>query len=306
MTRPIHLAKLLLPVFLAAAAAAAAAATAAAGVAPRYAARPGDILRYTIVQKDTPAQPVVSWDLFCTGTNATNGARWVYRLRIDPFEGAEFPMPPRVYEEGGRFDCLPDGTLKNLQGALQMADPGVIFPALPPQMATTSSWSVPRGQIVHHGVLQSLPTPETPELRFVLAHTRQPSPMLRAAVKVEYRFDPVRGRLLGGRMEVVDTRQPDKRTVHILALDPTFRIADGEFAILMKDEKTVFDVLDSYELIMARVESGGGRETAAASEAKRILDSGVAQTRTVFLRNELQKRLNAHDGRVSRVRRTLP
>ena len=300
MTRLNLLAKLLLPAFLAGAA------TSAAGASPRYAARPGDILRYTIVQKDTPAQPVVSWDLFCTGTNAITGVRWVYRLRIDPFEGAEFPMPPRVYEEGGRFDCLPDGTLRNLQGALQVADPGVIFPALPPQMATTSSWSVLRGQIVHHGVIQALPGPDDPELRFVLAHTRTPSPLLRAAVKVEYRFDPVRGRVLGGRMEVIDTRQPDKRTVHIIALDPSFRIADGEFAILMKDEKTVFDVLDSYELLMARVDSGGGRETAAASEAKRILDSGVAQTRTVFLRNELQKRLNAHDGRVSRVRRTLP
>lgn len=300
MTRPILLAKLLLPVF------AVGAAISAAGSPPRYAAQTGDILRYTIVQKDAPAQPVVSWDLFCTGTNATSGVRWVYRLRIDPFEGAEFPMPPRVYEEGGRFDCLPDGTLHNLQGALQMADPGIIFPALPPQMTTTSSWSVLRRKVVHHGVLQSLPTPDNPELRFVLAHTRQPSPLLRAAVKVEYRFDPLRGRVLGGRMEVVDTRQPDKRTVHILALDSTFRIADGEFAILMKDEKTVFDTLDSYELIMARVESGGGRETAAASEAKRILDSGVAQTRTVFLRNELQKRINAHDGRVSRVRRSLP
>ncbi len=300
MPRPTLLAKLLLPAFLVGAAASTALAT------PRYTARPGDILRYTILQKDTPAQPTVTWDLFCTATNQTFGARWVYRLRIDPFEGAEFPMPPRVYEEGGRFECTADGTLQNIQGALLLADPGVVFPSLPPQMTSTSSWAVIRGQTVHHGRVQSLPTPDNPELRFVLAHTRQPSPLLRAAVKVEYRFDPVRGRLLGGRMEVVDTRQPDKRTVHILALDPSFRIADGEFAILMKDEKTVFDVLDGYELLMARVESGGGRETAAASEAKRILDSGVAQTRTVFLRNELQKRINAHDGRVSRVRRTLP
>ncbi len=294
------LAKFLLPLFLAGAAAS------AAGPVPRYDPRPGDVLRYTLASRDVPGSPTVSWDLFCTATNATTGARWVYRLRIDPYEGAEFPMPPRVYEEGGRFDCLPDGTLRNLQGALQVADPGVIFPALPPQMTTTSSWSVLRGQIVHHGVIQALPSPGDPELRFVLAHTRSPSPLLRAAVKVEYRFDPVRGRVLGGRMEVVDTRQPDKRTVHILALDPAFRIADGEFAILMKDEKTVFDVLDSYELLMARVESGGGRETAAAAEAKRVLDAGVARTRTVFLRNELQKRLNAHDERVSRVRRTLP
>jgi hypothetical protein len=156
MTRPILLAKLLLPVFLAGAA------TSETGTAPRYSARPGDILRYTIVQKDTPAQPVVSWDLFCTGTNATTGVRWVYRLRIDPYDDAEFPMPPRVYEEGGRFDCLPDGTLQHLQGALQMADPGVIFPALPPQMTTTSSWSVLRGRVVHHGVLQALPTPDSP------------------------------------------------------------------------------------------------------------------------------------------------
>ena len=300
MTCPTFLAKYLLPLFLAGAAAS------AAGPAPRYDPRPGEILRYTLAAKDASAQPVVSWDLFCTATNATTGARWVYRLRIDPYEGAEFPMPPRVYEEGGRFDCLPDGTLQNLQGVLRLADPGVVFPSLPPQMTSTSSWSVLRGGVVHHGRIQAIPRADDPELRFVLAHTLQPTPMLRAAVKVEYRFDAVRGRILGGRMEVIDTRQPDKRTVHILALDPSFRIADGEFAILMKDEKTVFDVLDSYELLMARVEAGGGRETAAAVEAKRILDAGVARTRTVFLRNELQKRLNAHDGRVSRVRRTLP
>lgn len=215
-------------------------------------------------------------------------------------------MPPGVYEEGGRFDCLPDGTLLNLQGAFKHAEPGILFPLLPPGLTSTSSWSAVRSGITQYGRIQSTPDAGDPDLRFVLASTRQVSPMVRVGVKVEYSFDVARGRVRAGRMEIVDTRQPDKRSLHLLALDPAFQIADGDFAILMEDEKIVFEALDGYHLLMTRAEQGGQRELPAALEAQRVLEAAVARARTVFLRNELQKLLNGHEDRVSRLRRGLP